>query len=64
LIPIDTDADCASRILARIQQRCPELTAADLLLVARVLADHRRAEDGLASSELEEPRAKDRPRGS
>ena len=34
-----TTRDRASRLLARIQQRCPELTAADLLLAARVLTD-------------------------
>ena len=37
-------------IVDRIRARCPELTSADTLLVARMLADRRRAEDGLAPS--------------
>jgi hypothetical protein len=36
-IAIAADAERASRILARIQQRCPELTQADLVLVARAI---------------------------
>jgi hypothetical protein len=46
-------------IVERIRTRCPELTSADLLLVARVLADCQRAKDGLAPSR--KPRAKGRP---
>ena len=45
-IAIDTDAARAAMIVDRIRARCPELTSADLLLVARVLADHQRAKDG------------------
>jgi hypothetical protein len=37
LIPIDANAERAGRIIARIQQRCPELTPGDLMLVARVI---------------------------
>jgi hypothetical protein len=44
------DAATASAIIDRIRSRCPELTRADLLLVARVLADCQRAKDDLAPS--------------
>jgi hypothetical protein len=46
-------------IVERIRSRCPELTRADLLLVARVLADRQRVKDGRAPSR--KPRAKSRP---
>ena len=60
VIAIDTDAARAAMIVDRIRSRCPELTRADLLLVARVLTDRQRAEDGLAPSRkpIREPRAK------
>jgi hypothetical protein len=41
-IAIDTDAARAAMIVERIRTRCPELNRADLLLVARVLADAQR----------------------
>jgi hypothetical protein len=44
-IAIAADAERASRILARIEERCPELSRDDFLLVARVLADAQRAKD-------------------
>jgi hypothetical protein len=45
-IAIDTDAERAAMIVERIRSRCPELTRADLLLVAQVLADAQRVKDG------------------
>jgi hypothetical protein len=42
LIPIDTNAERAGRILGRIQQRCPELTPGDLMLVARMINESQR----------------------
>jgi hypothetical protein len=54
------DAARASAIIDRIRSRCPELTRADLLLVARALADCQRAKDGLAPT-IRKPRAKGRP---
>jgi hypothetical protein len=47
-IAIDTDAARAAMIVERIRSRCPELTRADLLLVARVLAEAQRVKDGAA----------------
>jgi hypothetical protein len=44
-ITINDDAR-AAMIVDRIRARCPELTSADLLLVARVLADRQRTKDG------------------
>jgi hypothetical protein len=41
-IAIDTDAARAAMIIERIRSRCPELTRAGLLLVARVLAEAQR----------------------
>jgi hypothetical protein len=38
-IAIDTDAARAGLIIDRIRARCPELTRADLLLVARVISE-------------------------
>jgi hypothetical protein len=42
------DAARASAIIDRIRSRCPEMTRADLLLVARLLADRQRGKDGSA----------------
>jgi hypothetical protein len=47
-IAIDTDAARAAMIVERIRSRCPELTRADLLLVARVLADAQRVKKAAA----------------
>ncbi|MGA8444809.1 MAG: hypothetical protein WB766_06390 [Roseiarcus sp.] len=53
--PIDTDAARAAAIIERILSRCPELIRADLLLVARLLADRQRVNEGPAPRK---PRAK------
>ncbi len=42
-IAINDDVARAAAIVERILSRCPELTHADLLLVARVLTDRQRA---------------------
>ena len=42
-LAVTNDADRASRIIARIQRRCPEVTPADLVLVARVINKSERA---------------------
>ncbi len=46
LNPVDTDAARAAMIVDRIRSRCPELTAADLLLVSRVITASERGKDG------------------
>jgi hypothetical protein len=45
-ITIDAAAARASAIVDRIRRRCPELTRADLLLVARVLNEAQRVKGG------------------
>ena len=54
-IGVDSDAARAAAIIERIRNRCPELTRADLLLVARVLNDHQRVKDGPARSRKPRP---------
>jgi hypothetical protein len=53
-IAIDADAARAAMIVERIRSRCPELTRADLLLVARVLAD---AQRGKTEANARRPRS-------
>jgi creatinine amidohydrolase/Fe(II)-dependent formamide hydrolase-like protein len=57
-IAIDTDAARAAMFVERIRARCPELTNADLLLVARVLADHQRVKEGKAAPKRPTPAKK------
>ena len=46
LIAIGADAARAAMLVERIRSRCPELTAANLLLVSRVITASERAKDG------------------